>query len=818
MLVWIVVAPVCEVNAEEGCSVSVAVRQVTDNGDGDGIADTNETLQIGIKLHPHCPSSAERPNDCVAWLSTESPAIECIRKGEILIGGFPSRLAVVPEETFEVKIGAIDRHDLGLEPDDPLEALLTLEVRCSYGVVERSVRESFALPLDLNVDAAGQQPTLWKEDFEAGGTDPADPLQGTKFYAQNLDAGLPGNSNLEGLLLSFGYRCQYSDPNWRNAASYNHAQGEVCYPGMNLAQANAVFWQVDGSLIAGTPDGGRAYRGEKSLYYGIFLGHADESFTTPLSTIESVATTEPINLGVGNPQLSFWQQISLADYRSISSRPLRNIDRGVVQIQLHDSADHPVTAWTNLQPIQNPYDQQAEDNYFNCTFDPIDDGNDEDDFFDPTDPDRDLGPSSTCFPSFSWAFMGATTSRYGAYPLFGNAWIEDWIGFPPPEWTWPDHGTGIWIESIVDLSEFRGRRAKLRYLVTSLKGTAETHVGQFGPDRDERDDGWWIDEIEISETLSEPATYHNDGFLLGSCSGTGNACIGQCRASLTPCSNAIPCSEGEGDCVLPCPPGEVCAGPPPDCGANCSEAQVNLFVEPHGPLNPASISRGELGGPPMAVNFAAPFNAEIGAEPSWVDVCIDGNREYRACISGDPDGDGSGLPDADCDDPWDSLACESCPASWSPTSRLLASEDIVTTYAVEMRCSSAPDCGDSRTIEIVVECFGNLPNTNGLREMRALNKQMLTWRGVLDVDWLRGSFASGAQIGNYVADFTDFASYATSIPMDEDPPAGNGFYYLVKADGRASSSDLYYCSTTTWRSGGQAELIEPARNNAFRDP
>jgi len=51
------------------------------------------------------------------------------------------------------------------------------------------------------------------------------------------------------------------------------------------------------------------------------------------------------------------------------------------------------------------------------------------------------------------------------------------------------------------------------------------------------------------------------------------------------------------------------------------------------------------------------------------------------------------------------------------------------------------------------------------------------------VDWLRGSFLAGADIGDYVADFTDDASFATSIPMDGDPPAGTGYYFLVKAGG-----------------------------------
>jgi hypothetical protein len=208
----------------------------------------------------------------------------------------------------------------------------------------------------------------------------------------------------------------------------------------------------------------------------------------------------------------------------------------------------------------------------------------------------------------------------------------------------------------------------------------------------------------------------------------------------------------------------------------------------------------------------------LGPEPSWVDVCVDGHREFRACISGDPDGDSSGLPDADCDDLWDSPVCEGCPSGWSLESRMLTAADVVTTYAIEVRCSSAPDCRDGRTIEVVVECPFGGTNTFGLRELRALDKQMLTWRGPLDVDWLRGSFLAGADIGDYVADFTDVAARATAIPMDGDPPAGTGYYFLVKADGSAIASDLYFCSSKTWRSGGLAETGEPARNNAFGDP
>lgn len=55
VLVWIIFAQgasVFEVDAleREHCSLSLVGTQVTVNGDGDGIADTNQTLQPGISL------------------------------------------------------------------------------------------------------------------------------------------------------------------------------------------------------------------------------------------------------------------------------------------------------------------------------------------------------------------------------------------------------------------------------------------------------------------------------------------------------------------------------------------------------------------------------------------------------------------------------------------------------------------------------------------------------------------------------------------------------------------------------------------------
>ena len=181
-------------------------------------------------------------------------------------------------------------------------------------------------------------------------------------------------------------------------------------------------------------------------------------FTTPVAQLEAVRTSEPINLGWAracsltrsqactddgdcppeenciqvSPRLSIKHQISLVDSRT-QSPPGRSVERGVVQVQLADAAGDPVGDWIKLDPYTNLYDKQAADTFTNCMFDPIDDGNDEDSFFDPTDPLRRLGPTSTCFPEFSFAWQGETANPFDAENLgccFYDVWNVDTGGHP----------------------------------------------------------------------------------------------------------------------------------------------------------------------------------------------------------------------------------------------------------------------------------------------------------------------------------------------------------------------------------------------------
>ena len=76
----------------------------------------------------------------------------------------------------------------------------------------------------------------------------------------------------------------------------------------------------------------------------------------------------------------------------------------------------------------NRYDTQAEDSYPQCLFDPIDDGNTEEDFFDPGSPTRRYGPSTTCYPERSFVHQGDTEGflngqTLGGIPIVGRDFV-----------------------------------------------------------------------------------------------------------------------------------------------------------------------------------------------------------------------------------------------------------------------------------------------------------------------------------------------------------------------------------------------------------
>jgi len=532
------------------CSVVIVETVTTDNGDGDVYVDTEETAELQICLINNCSLDL---HGCTGRLSSNSPNVDCILDSTIDIGDLADTSDVICiSDPFRFKAANVQRSDA----DEVLNAEFNFTMTCNE-IDALSVRQLVSLPLDLDFETGGQTPVVWAETFEAGA------LSATSFEADNLDAGIPGQDNTEGLINGDGWRCQYSDPDWVNSNSYGNQAGVDCFPGATLDGADAVYWQLDG-VDTGSPDGGRSKTGDYALYYGIYLTDPPSEFTTPMAVVEGVDSTDPINLGIGSPLLSWWQQVSLVDGRFLNIAADRNADRGVVQYKTIDLAGEETSDWLRLEPFQNTYSTQNYEFFFNCMFDPVDDGTTEDDFFDPEDPNRRLGPSSTCNPQLTYSCQGDTDDPFQTNNIC-NATVS------PAPGDAGDLGTGTWVQSKVDLHELRGRRIKLRFLVAGIKASSETHDGQFdGIDPGEWDNGWWIDDIVIDDTFSSPVLLRADEDVVRHCAGdSGEGCL------------------TEADCTAAGTTGP-CEGQAPQCGPICTTPAIQVTTTPDatgGPLD-----------------------------------------------------------------------------------------------------------------------------------------------------------------------------------------------------------------------------------------
>jgi len=462
--------------------LAVLETQLSDDGDHDGYADTRETVELRLTVQN---TTGDPLTGVTGELTTGDASTACISVGSITIGDLTAGETRLTDP-FVFTIGDLDRAELGLGPYDLLTADFALAFHASPSDPP-AIPSSLTFDLDLDV-AGGSGPTTFVESFEGA--------LGT-FEIQNLD------ESRHSAEASDGYRCQYTDP-WKPPASCDPGPCfDECSLGMSSAQAAAVHWGVSGPGISS--DGGRAFSGTHSLYFGIDLG-ASDGFTTPLATLEAVVTTDPILLawdGVA-PELSFAHQASFVDGRASFLSMENAVDRSVVMVQVADDLGDPVGLWIKLEAHHNRYDQFASSD-FNigvCLFDPVDDGSDEDDVF---PGEWFSGPSTTCDPERVYANVGETASPFDPT----NVGLADGPGLAGQS------GTGTWVETSFDLSRFRGRRIRLRFLATTAKAegvSAESwddlfqqFPGAFADDPWNADNGWWIDDVTLTGALMTPS-------------------------------------------------------------------------------------------------------------------------------------------------------------------------------------------------------------------------------------------------------------------------------------------------------------------------
>ena len=218
--------------------LAVVGTELRDNGDHDGYADTNETVELWLTVRNTTPQALTA---VVATLST-SGTTACIIDGTAAVGDLAPGASVRAAEplVFHVGVGQ-DRTALGTSPFDILTASFGLSFTASPAA-PAAVPSRLVFDLDLDVAGTGPSTTV-TEGFESGFG---------LFQVQNLDFGR--HVNPEFGAAADGYRCQYHEPYCDHAS----CDFDVCYIGGTAAAADAIWWNIDG----------RAYTGVKSLYFG----------------------------------------------------------------------------------------------------------------------------------------------------------------------------------------------------------------------------------------------------------------------------------------------------------------------------------------------------------------------------------------------------------------------------------------------------------------------------------------------------------------------------------------------------------------------
>jgi len=493
--------------------VLVSAAELADvNGDRDGFADTNETVELLLAISN---KSLQDLTGVVVHVATTDPKIDCIENSAIAVGNLGAASEVFLAQPFRMHVSSLaDRGGPAVTCTNPggtcsnfvqrpggcgADADCRLTPLDEYAVTLQVVISSDQFPvqgrpqsvtLDLDLDA--MQPagpiTTFADGFESGFGN---------FSPQSLDTGQATNA------LSDGKRCQYNDPD--NPDSYSFGD-PMCYLGF-ASGANLNDWHLHATS---SPDGGRAFLGTRSAHFGTHPGGVDTMSMSQMDLLRSrvlnlaaricrddpatdkracSADADCLASGGGpcvgaRPELTFKQQTAMIVEAGPSRHPA---DKAVVQAQITGA-----TAWTKLFPYRNVYDEQPWA-YSNCSFDPVDDGNSEDLFFVPYDPSFPAGPSSTCYPEFVFNHLGSTEGPFGA----GNvANASDGPGLQG------SLGPGTWVESRFDLSRYRGRSIRLRFLISTLKDAdTPTYEALFMWNPEASDDGWYIDDVQVSQTL-----------------------------------------------------------------------------------------------------------------------------------------------------------------------------------------------------------------------------------------------------------------------------------------------------------------------------
>ena len=659
-------------------------------GDGDQIADPSETVTLDLTIRNGLTDESGSPipaRDLVVQAALGDPDQACLLQARADFGDLaPGEVRTnLPEERIRMSI--IDgpkTRTVSVFNQKKAVVRLTLSGKGVY--------QEHAIELPLSLDVLG--------DVTGGG-----PLGGTGILTETFDA-LAGTA---GLATSFG----------REGATLSEVIAVL--PAINClttplgppdcsANSHANDWHLHHfpSEPANAPEGGRAHSGAGSLHMARHVSPTDWRRTSYRFRQMTAFVGPPINLPIGGtPAVEWWHIVMMADDNAIGFNSGEAGDLGSVQVSLDQdpipSGDN-FGPWQRLEPVLNPYDH-GRDSLFtsSCKFDPTDD------FFDASG--GGISDETICPPQRGWSNQGeeigsdadnCTDSNGNGVPDCGSA-----------ETTGPGYtergsvGSGVWVRTRVELRPYEGMRLRVRWLFASLAfgdPTVLSYLESPGApgafDIDEKDDGWFLDDITFTGLVENQL-----GLVVEGLTGSDDLVVGTsvvCGPDLiagtiahpddvqvlpfgTPCAGDTDVVVDAGpDGVLESITAEVCAA---TIAGRCTAATVRIGGIPGcdaGNVGAACASDAEcgLGGHCLtAAVFATPYAGTpftLDASATILDRCEDGTElfEFAHCATAESCVSAAGVQVV---------------RRFEPDPRFTVYPTADSRYRVRVRCSSQPE-------------------------------------------------------------------------------------------------------------------------------
>lgn len=733
--------------------------------DNDGFPDPGEKVSLGLTLRNFSSFPIE---NLELILASDSPLVDCVTDDRETVLRIerqdpddPGDIVTLAADAFEfIAADGVDRSSIGEEFSSTWTLSLrglakadgTSSLTDDLPISGSLVVQSFRIPHNLDAPSPTSAPDFL-DRFETYGTD----------FALR-DAWVPYVTGDDAAELD-GTRCQTNDP--ANPFGNNTDPADFCQLGEGYDNTEE-HWHLHGPgpgtcEIGTCPDGGRSYPdgGASSLSSSNIAesGFLGDRITIDLNRMNWVQYFENFQLGLGEPELTAWMQMSNVDsrifgdgggwawdaaglYVCVDTNDNNECDTG--QVGTPDNGE----TWEIVRPYVGPSQGFRLNNFINCMYDPSDDGTTEDMFFPNSD---DTGPSSTCFPGNPVDTCVGRTLEEGA---FGGVPANVLLPI-----CWPETGNEAdeiasgnaiqdvvgrtWVRRQYRLDKWRGQKVLVRFHQSPGGLAGIENLSDFaGPTVGNLDDGWFIDNVEITGLANDIAlSVDNAGT-------TNNEC-----ASLAACTTI-----DANVAVVPYPRVDRRGDPRPALA--CS--------------NPSDIDTCDFDNDGTVDTLDTDATSNAPGRPFVLDarftdapLCLGGALEYRFVDVTN----GTVLRD------------------WLTDTELLVNPETTTTYSVEVRCSADPSC--AAAIETTITAGPDDCSTSDL--LIGLDKSTITWQQPSSnaCPAIFDTAKSGAAASGYTCFENDGAD--TSSFDSADPAPGSAFFYLSRVDG------------DTWTGGGAGE-------------